>query len=221
MGDSLRRDQAGNRTTVTSLLHPTGTDVALGKRLREWRKSQRLKQGVVAEFLGVSQVAVSNWERGFSRPSPGIASRIENEIFRSTRETDRAVSCIRFMTAPVVLFDLDSVSIRGWSRGTKPFWPEIDRMAGIPLRDRLVNESRLLIHDPEIRYGIETGDIYMVQGISAFHVDLDDTYGKRKLHAWNAIFRDSGAGKFCEMHYMPCARNEHPNIGEVFRLGTS
>ncbi len=38
----------------------------IGKRIREFRKKQNLTQVRLAEYIGVSDQAVSKWERGVS-----------------------------------------------------------------------------------------------------------------------------------------------------------
>lgn len=41
----------------------------IGRSLRLWRSLRRLKQGAVAEMMGVSQTTVSRWEGGQAAPS--------------------------------------------------------------------------------------------------------------------------------------------------------
>ena len=42
--------------------------VVLGDRIKHYRKKEGLTQNALAEFLGVSFQAVSNWERGIAPP---------------------------------------------------------------------------------------------------------------------------------------------------------
>lgn len=59
----------------------------LGRRLKLWRKDHRLSQVKLAEMLGISQPAVSKWERGsdpidfdrLGRLCPEILEALENE----------------------------------------------------------------------------------------------------------------------------------------------
>ena len=39
-------------------------------KLKAWRQSKDLMQADIAEMIGCSQVAVSNWENGVSIPEP-------------------------------------------------------------------------------------------------------------------------------------------------------
>lgn len=44
--------------------------LALGRLLERAREDRGLTQGAVAEVMGISQQAVSNWEHGYARPKP-------------------------------------------------------------------------------------------------------------------------------------------------------
>ena len=47
------------------------------KTLTDARKENKITQGQLAQLLKVSQVSVSNWERGFCLPNPDTQERIE------------------------------------------------------------------------------------------------------------------------------------------------
>lgn len=58
----------------------TGTLGFEGSRLREVREVRQLQQLSLAEILGVTPQAISNYERGKSTPSPEILSRLANVL---------------------------------------------------------------------------------------------------------------------------------------------
>lgn len=55
-------------------------DRHLGERLRRFRRLRGLKQGHIAETLGVSQGVVSRWESGQHVPSPETCRRIQHLV---------------------------------------------------------------------------------------------------------------------------------------------
>lgn len=52
----------------TDIKKTGGAQMAFGKNLKELRESENLTQGELAEKIGVSQVAISQFERGETNP---------------------------------------------------------------------------------------------------------------------------------------------------------
>ena len=51
----------------TETKKPEGTMENIGQRIRNYRRRQNLTQGKLAEYLGVTDQAVSKWERAVTR----------------------------------------------------------------------------------------------------------------------------------------------------------
>ena len=58
-------------------------ELAIGLALRRFRRLNMIKQGAVAEWLGVSQGCVSKWESGTHRPDSAQEERIVGLISAS------------------------------------------------------------------------------------------------------------------------------------------
>lgn len=52
----------------------------MANRIKELRKARRLSQTELAELVGVSNVSVSNWERGLTIPSVELAKITANVL---------------------------------------------------------------------------------------------------------------------------------------------
>lgn len=59
-------------------------ELPIGSALRRFRRLNMVKQGAVAEMLGVSQGCVSRWESGTHRPDPAQRDRIVQLISASS-----------------------------------------------------------------------------------------------------------------------------------------
>ena len=61
----------------------------VGLRLRRHRRLHGLKQGVLAEWAGVTQATVSRWESGGLEPPPGLAGKLLARLAdRAPRQAD-------------------------------------------------------------------------------------------------------------------------------------
>src|SRR3990167_9169431 len=57
-----------------------------GTDLTAWRKANAIKQEYLAQMLGVSQSAVSHWERGRDVPSAQTALRLQALMSKTSRD---------------------------------------------------------------------------------------------------------------------------------------
>jgi len=61
------------------------------RTIKDLRRSRCWKQTALAEVLGVSQSAISHWERGADEPSIAMQGRIKNMLTKATPESDRTL----------------------------------------------------------------------------------------------------------------------------------
>ena len=61
------------------------------RTIKDLRRSRCWKQTALAEVLGVSQSAISHWERGAEEPSIAMQGRIKSMLTKASPESDRAL----------------------------------------------------------------------------------------------------------------------------------
>src|SRR3989338_5755178 len=106
-----------------------------GTDLTAWRKANAIKQEYLAQMLGVSQSAVSHWERGRDVPSAQTALRLQALMSKTSRDElaiERA--SISRLAGLRALYDLDGVRLLARSQGFAALWPELATMSGAMLR---------------------------------------------------------------------------------------
>ena len=190
------------------------TKPSLAGTLQAWRRSEALTQAQIAERLGVSQQAISCWERGIDVPGPRRLGLIRSLIEQAN---DIAVekACIRDQSSIRALMDPDGVRILQCSAGFVNLWPDFSQMAGLPLEERLVGEAAELHHQAETRRDILAGDIAMVSGVSLRHFDI--ALDEPLKHRWFIRFRRYGARVLGDMILEPCAADASVGIERLLR----
>ena len=58
-----------------------------GQELRRWRRMQDIKQGHLADLLGVTQASVSRWEQGHQIPAPHILRLLNGMMRKDGRQS--------------------------------------------------------------------------------------------------------------------------------------
>ena len=122
----------------------------IGSLLRDWRKANGVKQESLAEILGVSQSAVSQWENGRDIPHRRLVGRIV-DMMTATHDARLSVDnlAIRQQSAIRASFDLDGVKLVTASKGLIAAWPQFAKLVDMRLADRLVGEASHFMHDHE------------------------------------------------------------------------
>lgn len=54
--------------------------VKQGARIKEFRELHKMTQGDLADLVGVTKAAVSDWERGVSSPRPHLQALVAREL---------------------------------------------------------------------------------------------------------------------------------------------
>lgn len=169
--------------------------------LAAWRRSEGLTQTDLARRLGVSQQAVSYWERGKDVPGPAHMAQIRSLLTQSG-ELNIEKAFIRNQTTIRALFDCDDLRLLGVSAGFAALWPDFSRLIDVPLRNDLVNESAALYGDASFRKAIMCKDIVAAAGVSERHVRLDKDIAFK--HRWFVRIRHFGARMVGDMIFEPC-----------------
>ncbi len=182
--------------------------------LLAWRKAERLTQGQLARLLGVSQQAVSNWERNLDVPSAKAEAAIRSMMAKADYLTVDA-TLITAQNAIRALFDLDGIKLCATSRGFQRLWPSTADLIDRPLADLLMNEAASLHENGELKNDVFKRNIIGVTGISQQHVNLesDDVI----KHRWFVRFRPYGYRMIGDMTFETC--EDDPPVGIERVLG--
>ena len=92
-----------------------------------------------------------------------------------------------------------------WSKPQQDFarfWPDSSALVDVPMIDHLVNEARTLAGTEEISQRIRSGELGIISGVSARHVDLQIDMAVH--HRWHLCFRRYGAHVLVDIVYEPC-----------------
>lgn len=170
--------------------------------LAAWRRSEGLTQTELARRLGVSQQAISYWERGKDLPGAAHMAQIRTLLSQSG-ELNIEKTFIRDQTTMRALFDCEDMRLLGVSAGFAKVWPDFSRMIDVPLRGDLVNESAALYDDPSVRSAIMRKEIIAASGVSERQVRLDKDFAFK--HRWFVRIRQFGARFVGDMLFEPCA----------------
>ena len=180
--------------------------------LVSWRKAERLTQGQLANLLGVSQQAVSNWERNLDEPSAHAKSEIQRLMARADYLAVDA-ELISEQSAIRALFDLDGIKLCATSRGFRALWPSMSEMMDEPLVDKLLNEAASLHEDSRLKQGIVRRQIIGVTGISEQHLNFDGDLLLK--HRWFVRFRPYGHRMIGDMTFEACLDDRPVGIERV------
>lgn len=171
------------------------------RTLSTWRRSEGLSQAQLAARLGVSQQAVSYWERGADVPAPLKMAELRSMMAASDGITVEK-AFIREQSAIRALVDTDGARVVGRSRGFETVWPAFSRLDDIPLADTLVDEMARLYHDEGLRSSILRGEIALASGVSLRQTSF--TLDPVIKHRWMVRFRRFGSVLLGDLHCEPC-----------------
>lgn len=188
-----------------------------GRRLREWRRLNHVKQAALAFQLGVSQPTISRWESGEDFPSPAHLARLQDMIIGSLRDECALERLLVARQSSIrTLMDMDGMRLDTVSAGYQAVWPQFSTLIGTPLADRLINEGRTLLEREELMRDIRKGTIGMISGISERHLDLDMDMAIK--HRWHMCFRHYGARIYADITFERCDIAEKTGILEEIRF---
>ena len=188
----------------------------LAAQIRTWRRVNLIKQSRLAAEFGVSQQAVSAWERGLALPSQQVLSRLRTMMARGLHAPLLAdAAFVKGQSTIRALVDTDGARLMDYSKGFSLRWQEFCIFQGEYLEDRLVNEIQSVIHS-SMRAEIISGDIAVLSGVSERHVDVD--LGPPFLHRWHICFRHYGTRVVADMIFEPCPPDEAKGIDLVLRM---
>ncbi len=191
--------------------------IGIGEKLKAWRRSNGIKQHVMASALGVSQATVSRWESGLDIPSIDISRRITDLI--ATQIRDELAIESRFverLSSIQAIFDIDGIRLQAASLGCMRTWPLFSRLAGRAFEPRMIGESRIILDDVETRRSVINGDIAMIVGVSTRHLDLESDAPFK--HRWISRFWFHGHRVFTTLAYETCDAATPVGIEQIFRL---
>ena len=123
---------------------------ALPQQIKRWRTSSGMSQKVLAAKLGVSQQAISFWERGEDIPSPRTMGLLKELMYKDTSLlADKFF--VEHTNLICALIDLADVKIIAASKGFAALWPWSRQLVNRPLKDLLVGEMAQIASDESLR----------------------------------------------------------------------
>ena len=187
----------------------------ISQQIKIWRHVNGLGQKDLALRLGVTQQAVSNWERNKDLPSQQIISKLKDLIATSNELLiDRAF--ISNQSTVRALIDLDGAKLVGFSFGFKNIWNDFCALYDMPLEEKLINELQWLSLNHQVRNEIYNGEIPILSGISNKHIDVN--MGPAFKHRWHICFRRYGTRIIADMIFEPCDAQEQTGIDRILRV---
>lgn len=193
---------------------------SFANKLKSWRVASRIKQATLAHLVGVTQGAVSRWERGLDTPSPGVFIRLR-EIM-SDGHRDEAIAERLFTTRQAGLrnlFDFEGLKLLAASRGTAALRPIFASMVGRRFLPYLTDETGDLMNDEIFMADVRRGEVAVVTGVSVRHMTLKTEIDHvDRLHRWHARYRKNGPMILVDVVYDPCDPDTKPGVEEIIRL---
>lgn len=112
------------------------------------------------------------------------------------------------------LFDMDGVKLIGHSQGMQNLWPDFCTLQGVNFEERLIGPI-CAIADAATMSEIRHGELLMVSGVSAQHVDMqvDAPYKNR----WHISFKPYGSRMIADMVYELCDQAEPEGLESMCR----
>jgi transcriptional regulator with XRE-family HTH domain len=189
----------------------------LSEVLRNWRRTNGMKQGVLADMLGVSQSSVSRWERGLDHPSNALSARLRSIVFKgAVNEIAVQQAITERLPGFAALVDLDGMRLLATTRAFRAVWSEAVKAEGERFADHLTGLTRELFNDEEFLQSVKHKEIVLVSGVSNRHVE---GFGDNAFrHHWSATYRSIGTRHFVEMVFEPCEPDAELGLRHVLRV---
>lgn len=187
------------------------------KSLRDWRRANGVKQGVLANMLGVSQSSVSRWERAIDQPSAATSVKIRNIVHRGiVNQLAQQQAITERLPGLAALVDLDGMRLLATSHEFKAVWSEAVKAEGQLFAEHLTELTRELFYDDAFMQAVRHNEIAMVTGVSNRHVN---GFGENAFrHHWSAIYKQNGTRHYAEMLFEPCEPEAELGIRDILRV---
>jgi DNA-binding transcriptional regulator YiaG len=193
-----------SRTDATDPASGRSAATEFSQRLKRWRQLNQIKQSALAHQLGVSQPAVSRWERGLDLPEPWRMTQLRQLMIETSNDELTLQALFISRQAGIrALIDYEDMSVVSVSMGYRALWPETSELLNVSMRDALVNEAQQIGDDDNMRRDVLAGAIGLISGVSTRHTSLQTDMPVP--HRWHACFRRLGGRVYADMVFEPCA----------------
>lgn len=190
---------------------------SFGRILRLWRRANLWTQASVAELLGVTQAAVSRWERGRDMPSPEMRRRLRNMMASGTLD-DMTVERLLLsrQSGWRVLLYLENLTLIAVSKDILKVWPIVATWMDKPLLPRLLGEAKEVFTDKQLMQEIRRGKIALISAVSSESIKIGEP--KMARHRWTAGFRQAGTRMVVDLFSEPALPEEPDGVDEILRF---
>lgn len=190
---------------------------SFGWSLRLWRRASLLTQRTIAEGVGVTQSAVSRWERGHDMPSPEVRRRLR-DIMAAGINDDLAVERLLLSRQAGwrVLLYLDNVTLMAASKDILKVWPSVALWIGKPLLALLEGEAKAVFTDTELMQEVRRGKIAIISAVSTTSIRIDPPRMAR--HRWTAGFRQTGQKILVDLFFELVPTDTPEGVDEILRF---
>ena len=166
--------------------------------------------------MGVTQSAVSRWERGLDEPSPEVFGRLRNLIDKhSAGRFDIEQRVLERMPGLRALLDWDGMTMLAMTRDFSAIWPHMGGTKSLRLGDHLADISCDLFNDSAFSQSIKNGEIALIEGISDRHLIGSHPAFR---HYWAAVYRRIGTRHCVEISYQACELDAELGLRHVLRV---
>lgn len=190
---------------------------AIGRWLKDWRKTSGVKQQELARLLGVTQTAVSRWESGLDVPSAAVYGKIRDLVSqKSSQDLRLRMSMTEMQLGLRILVDIDGLKLLSSTRAFKQLWPQLADWQGRNTADHLAGHTADLYANVELMKAIRRDEVVLAAGVSDRHLKGFDDHAFR--HYWTAAYHRIGASHYAEISFEACSPNAELGLHRLLRV---